>query len=117
MVNNEAALDQLFQVLADPTRRAVVARLAGSGPATVSELASPFAMGLPAFLKHVRILEESGLVVSAKSGRARTCSIRHEQIAKAAEWLDDLRRHAEARVDRFAAYVESLESPKETNIE
>lgn len=112
MVNHDAALDPLFHVLADPTRRAVVARLARSGPATVGDLASPFAMGLPAFLKHVRLLEENGLVVSTKSGRSRICTIRPDQIARAADWLDDLRRHAEARVDRFAAYVESLEPPK-----
>lgn len=99
--------------LADPTRRKVIATLADCGSATVSDLASPFSMGLPAFLKHLRVLEEGGLISTTKSGRVRTCSIETRQLADAENRLAERRKHLEARLDRFAAYAESLEPTKE----
>src|SRR5262245_13365929 len=110
MVNLGVELDRVFHALADPTRRAVITRLVDCQTATVKELATPFAMGLPAFLKHLRVLEASGLISSAKSGRVRTCSIRPQQLADAEHWLAERRKRLEARLDRFAAYVESLDN-------
>jgi DNA-binding transcriptional ArsR family regulator len=74
MANNHPALDRTFTALADPTRRAIVARLC-RGEAPVSELAAPFDIGLPTLLKHIRVLEEGGLVKSRKAGRVRTCTL------------------------------------------
>ena len=79
MDNNAIALDAIFHALADPTRRAVIQRL-GEGPATVSELAEPFDMALPSFMKHVRVLEGTGLVRSRKLGRIRTCVLDRENL-------------------------------------
>ena len=74
MLNESARLDLAFQALADPTRRRIVARLS-RGPASVSELARPFSMSLPAVMQHLQLLEASGLVTSQKTGRVRTCRI------------------------------------------
>lgn len=90
MDNNQVALDSVFRALADPTRRAVVQRL-GQGPATVSELAAPFNMALPSFMKHIGVLEGSGLVVSRKAGRVRTCVLEPERLAAAETWLEKQR--------------------------
>ncbi|MBY5867472.1 helix-turn-helix transcriptional regulator [Rhizobium leguminosarum bv. viciae 248] len=113
MEHYNPALDRAFHALADPTRRAVVARLARCQTATVRELANPFPMGLPAFLKHLRVLEDSGLISSVKSGRVRTCSIRPQQLADAEQWFSDRRKHLASQLDRLANYVESLERNKE----
>src|ERR1700760_1628753 len=90
MANQSLALDSVFHALADPTRRAVVQRL-GQGTATVSELAAPFDMALPSFVKHIAVLEKSRLITSRKLGRVRTCSLRRENLATAESWFDDLR--------------------------
>jgi DNA-binding transcriptional ArsR family regulator len=103
MENN---LDAAFHALADPTRRAVVSRLT-KGPAPVTALAEPFGMGLPAFLKHLRILEADGLIRSEKTGRVRTCWINAERLAAAESWLAEQRRQWLAQADRLAAYVET----------
>ncbi len=86
MANNNMALDSVFHALADPTRRAVVQRL-GRGPATVSELAEPFDMALPSFMKHMGVLERTGLVCSRKSGRIRTCTLQHKKLEAAERWF------------------------------
>lgn len=99
-------LDAAFHALADPTRRAVVKRLM-TRPAPVKELAAPFAMGLPAFLKHLRVLEDSGLIATEKTGRIRTCRIRIERLAEAESWLSEQRALWQARTDRLADYVET----------
>lgn len=99
-----AALDEVFVALADPTRRAVIRRL-GEGPASVSELARPFAITLPSFLKHVRMLESSGLVRTVKSGRVRMCSLDRERLALVDGWLADQRRVWEDRTERLASFV------------
>lgn len=113
MENYDAGLDLAFHALADPTRRAVVARLSSSRSATVTELAEPFSIGLPAFLKHLRVLEESGLITTTKAGRVRTCSIQPERLADVEHWLAVRRREVEASLDRFTAYVESLNRHEE----
>ncbi len=95
-----------FHALADPTRRAVLARLA-QGPATVSELAAPHAMALPSFMQHLRVLETSGLIASEKLGRSRTCRIEPELIGRAEGWLAAQRRICEAQTDRLQIFLES----------
>jgi DNA-binding transcriptional ArsR family regulator len=105
MGNYYQPLDTTFQALADPTRRAVVGRLV-SGPASVSELARPFAMGLPALMKHLRVLEDSGLIGSRKTGRVRVCHLNLPRLAGAEAWLAEQRNLWEARTDRLAEYVE-----------
>lgn len=99
-------LDDVFTALADPTRRAVLARL-GRGPASVGELAAPFEMALPSFMKHVRLLERSGLVSTAKQGRVRTVSLDRQRFAAAEGWLATQRALWEARTDRLERFVTS----------
>ncbi len=103
-----AKLDRSFQALANGTRRAVVERLL-RGPATVSELAEPFDMALPSFLEHLRTLEQSGLVRSAKSGRVRTVRIVPARLAHAATWLERQRTIRERRLDQLDAYIKKME--------
>jgi len=105
MENYQSALDTAFHALADPTRRAVIARLI-EGPASVRELAAPFDMGLPSFLKHVKVLEACGLIGSEKSGRVRTCRIIPTQLAAAEDWLSEQRVIWEGRTDRLTGFVE-----------
>ena len=107
MENNHAALDTVFHALSDPTRRAVVQRL-GHGPATVSELAGPFDMALPSFMKHLGVLEASGLIVSRKVGRVRTCTLEHEKLAAAESWFDEQRRLWASRYDNLDQLLETL---------
>jgi len=107
-------LDNSFQALADPTRRGIVARLT-QGPASVSEIARPLAMSLPAVLQHLRLLEESGLVSSEKKGRVRTCRIRPDALAATESWIAERRREWESRVDRFEAHVERMKSREQEN--
>jgi DNA-binding transcriptional ArsR family regulator len=105
-------LDHTFRALADPTRRAVVQAL-GRGPASVSELARPFEMALPSFLQHLKVLEESGLVTTAKSGRVRTCSLRREPLAAAETWLEAQRSLWTQRLDQLDAFVLQLKNDEE----
>lgn len=100
MTKQSQALDRVFAALSDPTRRTMVARLA-RGPATVSELAKPFRMSLPSIVQHLKVLEESGLVKSAKMGRIRTCRIEPKQLDAAQTWLGRQRALWEARFDRL----------------
>jgi len=111
MANQLPPLDQVFSALSDPTRRAIVMRLC-AGEASVGELADPFTMALPSFMKHIRVLEESGLVQSEKSGRVRTCRLRPEALVGAEDWLSQQRAIWEARLDRFEAYVMTLKKTK-----
>lgn len=98
------ALSQVFQALADPTRRAVIRRL-GQGPASISDLAEPFDMALPSFLKHIRALEESGLINTHKQGRIRTCALETERFRMVEAWLAEQRALWEARTDRLEHFV------------
>lgn len=106
MENHHAPLDAAFHALADPTRRAILSRLA-RGPAPVKELAQPFDMGLPAFLKHLKVLETDGLIRSQKQGRVRTCRVNAERLALAEAWLSEQRAIWQGRTDRLADYVET----------
>ncbi|OYX42888.1 MAG: transcriptional regulator [Rhodobacterales bacterium 32-67-9] len=104
-------LDTLFQALGDPTRRAILERLA-RGPATVTELAAPFPMALPSFLAHVRKLEASGLVGTSKDGRVRTVTLVPGAFTPVRSWLDEQRALWEGRLDRLDAYVQTLMEDK-----
>lgn len=100
-----AALDLAFQALADPNRRAMVDRLS-QGPASVSELAKPLAMSLPGVMQHLAVLEASGLVVSEKIGRTRTCRIEPRAFTQAEQWIAERRALWERRLDRLEAFLE-----------
>jgi len=104
MPNYSASLDLMFQALSDPTRRAMVDRLT-RGPATVSELAQPFAMSLPSVVQHLQVLETSGLVRSEKVGRVRTCRIETASLQTVEQWLSERRIEWERRLDRLGAYL------------
>jgi len=107
MLNQSPSLDLTFQALADPTRRAMVERL-GHGPASVSELARPLAMSLPAVMQHLAVLEESGLVVSEKIGRVRTCRIEPQALSLAEQWINARRAEWGRRLDRLGEYLQEL---------
>jgi DNA-binding transcriptional ArsR family regulator len=109
VLNESLRLDLAFQALADPTRRGLVARLSRA-PATVSELARPLRMSLPAVMQHLKKLEASGLVVSEKTGRVRTCRVEPAALAAAEGWIAEQRALWEARLDRFETYVEELKA-------
>jgi DNA-binding transcriptional ArsR family regulator len=104
MLNQRAPLDRLFQALADPTRRGMVERLS-RGSASVSELARPLAMSLPAVVQHLQILEASGLVRSEKVGRVRTCRIEPTALRMAERWIAERRTSWERRLDRLGEYL------------
>ena len=100
----ERDVDLLFQALADPSRRAMVDRLT-YGPASVSELARPLAMSLPAVVQHLHVLESSGLVHSEKLGRVRTCSIQPAALRAAERWIAERRTVWEQNLDRLGQYL------------
>jgi DNA-binding transcriptional ArsR family regulator len=110
MLNQLPDLDRLFSALADPTRRAMVERLS-RGPASVSELARPLPMSLPAAMQHLGVLEAVGLVRSQKMGRVRMCSIEPSALSLAEQWINARRIQWERRLDRLGNYLTSL--PKE----
>ena len=112
MANQSPHLDQVFAALADPTRRAIVMRLC-AGEASVGELADPSDMALPILMKHINVLETSGLVQSEKSGRVRTCRLSPNALLGAEDWFQQQRAIWEARLDRFEAYVMKLKKEKE----
>lgn len=105
MINYQSSLDLAFQALADPARRAMVDRLA-LGPASVSELAKPLPMSLPAVMLHLKVLEESGLVKSEKTGRIRTCRIEPQMLSQAERWITERRQMWERNLDRLGAYLD-----------
>ncbi|MET0545902.1 MAG: metalloregulator ArsR/SmtB family transcription factor [Caulobacterales bacterium] len=103
-----AALDQMFYALSDPTRRKIIERLA-KGPASVSELAKPLPMSLPGVVQHLNVLEQSGVVISFKQGRVRTCRIAPKKLDAAQKWLAAQQKIWEARFDRFDALVMEMD--------
>lgn len=107
MAKHDPDLSLLFHALADPTRRAILSRLA-EGPAPVTELANPTGLRLPTVMRHLGVLEEAGLIASTKDGRVRTCAIVPEALAPMRTWLDEQRSIWEARLDRFDDYVMTL---------
>jgi DNA-binding transcriptional ArsR family regulator len=115
----EREVDLLFQALADPSRRAMVDHLT-HGPASVSELARPLAMSLPAVVQHLHVLEASGLVQTEKLGRVRTCAIRPVALRAAEGWLAERRTAWEKSLDRLGEYLAASpqgEDPDEPPIE
>jgi DNA-binding transcriptional ArsR family regulator len=102
-----ASLDRVFHSLADGTRRAVIAQLA-NGPASIGDLAQGHRMALPSFMKHIRVLEASKIVVSRKKGRVRMCELRPGKLAPAQSWLEKERCIWEARLDQLDSFVEKL---------
>jgi DNA-binding transcriptional ArsR family regulator len=102
-------LSATFGALADPTRRAILARLA-AGEASVTELAEPFAMSLPAVSKHLKVLERAGLVARSRAAQWRPCRLAAEPLKEAADWLEDYRRFWDDSFDRLADYLGELQS-------
>ena len=100
-----STLDRTFFALSDPTRRGILERLAG-GPATVGQLAEPLGLTLNGVKKHVGILEDVDLVITAKVGRARECKLGPARLQDATQWIEAYRRAWEGRLERFGAYVE-----------
>ena len=104
MQTQSAPLDLMFQALADPARRGMIARLC-RGPASVSELAQPLTMSLPAVMQHLQVLEASGLVTSKKVGRVRTCRLEPKALGTAEQWLAERRASWERRLDRLGDFL------------
>ena len=107
MENYYPTLTDVFHALADPTRRSVIARL-GRGAASIKELAEPFGLGLPSFLKHIKVLETSGLISSEKTGRVRMCKLQRENLAAAEKWFDEQRVVWESRYDNLDNLLTTL---------
>src|SRR5512140_820402 len=104
-------LDRTFAALADPTRRALLARLSESDSVSVSELAKPFAMSLPAVMKHLDVLSEAGLVTRVKTGRTVACRLRAEPMERANEWLNRYQRFWSEHLDQLAVFLEEDQCP------
>jgi DNA-binding transcriptional ArsR family regulator len=111
MPKHSEGLDQVFQALADPTRRKVIERLV-AGPATTSELAQPFDMALPSFTQHLAVLERAGLVTSTKAGRVRTYRLAPAGLEAADGWLAEQRRFWEQRLDQLDQILETLKEQR-----
>ena len=109
-------VDSGFKALAEPTRRAIVERLS-LGPASVSDLASPFDMSLAAIVQHLQVLEESGLIRSQKVGRVRTCRIEPGGFDRLAQWIAERKTLAERRLDRLGALLDEPDSPTVPNLD
>jgi DNA-binding transcriptional ArsR family regulator len=103
-----ANLDATFAALADPTRRAILARLA-KGEASVNELAEPFDMSLPAISKHLKVLERAGLILRGREAQFRPCRIETAPLQAAAEWIEKNRKAWEDRLDRLGEYLDQLQ--------
>jgi DNA-binding transcriptional ArsR family regulator len=112
MVDYQAALDRTFAALSDPTRRALLAQLSERESLSVSELAKPFAISLPAVMKHLDVLSEAGLVIREKTGRTVACRLRAEPMREANEWLNRYQRFWTERLDRLAAFLEEEPWPQ-----
>jgi len=110
MVNYQERLDRTFAALVDPTRRAILAQLEREDGASVSELAEPFAIKLPAVMKHLDVLDDAGLITRTKSGRTVTVRLRAQPMREAMEWLRRYERFWSTRLDRLAAYAENKEA-------
>lgn len=105
------ALDRTFAALSDPTRRALLVHLA-HGPATVGELSGPFAISAPAISRHLRVLEEAGLIANEREGKHRRCHLKREALDSAAGWLDFNRRFWSGSFDRLDAHLKNRKEKK-----
>jgi DNA-binding transcriptional ArsR family regulator len=113
MLKYQEPVDMIFHALGDPTRRRLVDRLS-QGPASVSELAAPLPISLPAVVQHLRVLHECGLVESEKVGRVRTCRVRPATMRQAERWIADRRAEWERRLDRLGEFLSETPDEKET---
>lgn len=104
MLEEPVALDRMFQALSDQSRRGMIDRL-GNGPASVTELAQPFAMALPTVMKHLQVLESSGLVLSEKSGRVRTYHLRKEALVSVERWIAERKAGWNRSFDRLDQFL------------
>ena len=107
MENQTTNLNATFHALANPTRRAVIQTLA-RGEVRVSDLAADFDMGLPAFMKHLSVLEEAGLIASEKTGRVRTCALKPETLSATEQWFEEQRRFWQGRYSQLDALLSTL---------
>lgn len=114
MAKHEPDLSLLFQALSDPTRRAMLARLA-TGPAAVSDLARPTGLRLPTVMRHLEVLEDAGLISTAKDGRVRSCALVPQALAPVRSWLEEQRLLWDARLDRLEDYVMQLMKDQEND--
>ena len=105
-------LSTIFSALADPTRRAILARLT-AGEASVTELAEPFEMSMPAISKHLKVLERAGLIARGREAQWRPCRLEAEPLKEAADWLEHYRRFWEQSFDRLGEYLRELQSKDE----
>jgi DNA-binding transcriptional ArsR family regulator len=112
MVKYHEQLNQTFQALADPTRRALLARLQEADGLSISDLAQPLPMTLPAVMKHLDVLSDAGLIKRAKAGRTVTCRLSPEPMREAMDWLARYERFWTDNLDRLAAFVEAEQSPE-----
>src|SRR3954469_8305373 len=108
----EGQLDKTFAALSDPTRRAIVERLA-DGEASVTELAAPFEMSLPAVSKHLKVLEKAGWIARGRRPRGRPCRLEPEPLKEASDWLEEYRRLWEERLDRLDEYLQTLQGKEQ----
>jgi DNA-binding transcriptional ArsR family regulator len=113
MLATSDQLSQTFAALADPTRRAILARLV-DGEATVTELAEPFSMSLPAISKHLKVLERAGLISRGREAQWRPCRLELQALEEVDAWLAEYRRLWEERFDRLGEYLESLQQATES---
>ncbi len=111
---DDAQLDLKFGALADPTRRAILARLA-RGEASVNELAKPFNMSLPAISKHLKVLERAGLITRGRDAQWRPCRIQPAALKDVTEWLEQYRRLWEERFDRLDEYIKEIQKEEQQN--
>lgn len=106
------ALSTTFSALADPTRRAILARLS-KGPGSVTELAEPFDMSLPAVTKHLKVLEKAGLITKGREAQWRPCRLEARPLREVSDWLEQYRRFWEARLDRLEDYLRDLQAQEQ----
>jgi DNA-binding transcriptional ArsR family regulator len=107
-------LSATFAALADPTRRAILARVA-AGETSVGELAEPFKMSLPAISKHLKVLERAGLIVRSRDAQRRPCRLEAAPLKDAAHWINEYRQHWEQQLDRLNEYLRELHAQRPTN--
>ena len=107
-------MPQTFAALGDPTRLAILGRLAAEGDLGVQEIAEPFAMSLPAVSQHLKVLQQAGLIARGRDGQKRPCRLRPDRLAEARQWLDHAREAWESRFDRLERFLADTSTPSET---
>ncbi len=107
-------LSETFSALSDPTRRAILARLA-AGETSVAELAKPFRMSAPAVTKHLKVLEHAGLITRGRHAQWRPCRLDPQPLREVADWIEQYRRHWEARLDRLEDFLREIQAKEQNN--